>query len=60
MEDHEAQKVLDRVKEALDTPDLANPYQRLVVIGMILNSLQPLTKWDIRQAEEIANGRLWD
>lgn len=52
--------MLDRVKEALDTPDLANPYQRLVVIGMILNSLQPLTKWDIRQAEEIANGRLWD
>jgi len=52
--DAEAQNVLNRVREALDTPDLANPFQRLVAVGMALKALDPITSSDIQQAEEIA------
>lgn len=54
MKDHEAQAALDRIREALDTPDLSNPFSRLVSIGCIVKSLEPLTEADIRQIKEVA------
>jgi len=56
--DERIQGVLDSIWEALTTPALLTPFARLSAVGMFINTLKPLTKADIAQAEEVAEATL--
>lgn len=51
--DEKMQSVLDSIREVLDAPELTTPFARISAIGIFLNTLNPLTENDIKQAEEI-------
>ena len=57
--DEKIQSVLDSIREALDTSALTTPFARISAIGIFLNTLNPPTINDIKQAEEIMDKFKW-